>query len=230
MKKTSFISFVFMFSLLFIHLAWGGLAPEKVARLKRLADRGKYLSSRIPANKQPILSSGSQRLIQLGKNWDHIEMMLERAPARAESGLPATIGLLKPQEVSDPNASTELASRLLGFTQSETSVAQCGNTAVTGFNDSGSIIEQLLVSPSQSFSFNGRGRSTNKGKNWTDLGFLNSDPIPAVVPVGGFYDLNGDPVIGCTDENTFYYSSLATQFDATPLPITSDISVSKSTN
>jgi hypothetical protein len=230
MKKTSFISFVFILSLLFIHLAWAGLAPEKVARLKRLADRGNFLSSRIPANKQLILSTGSRRLIQLGKNWDHIEMMLKRAPAKAESGMPDAIGVLKPQEVSDPNAPNELVSRFLGFTQSETSVAQCGSTAVTGFNDTGSVFEQLLVSPSQSFSFVGRARSTNKGKNWTDLEFLNSDPIPAVVPVGGFYDLNGDPVIGCSDENTFYYSSLALQSDGDGIPITSDISISKSTD
>lgn len=107
---------------------------------------------------------------------------------------------------------------LSGFTQSETHTGWCGNNVVVGFNDSGSFFESLVAAVG-GLSFNGLARSTNRGASYTDLMFLNPGP-------GTFDFLAGDPVIGCSDANTFYYASL---FETgTPSAPLTAISVSKS--
>jgi hypothetical protein len=83
-------------------------------------------------------------------------------------------------------------------------------------------------SASGSFSINGFAYSTNAGRNFKDGGILLSDPVPAGV---AFRDLFGDPVVRCSDSDTFYY---AAQAEDTP-PVATDprfsgISVSKSTD
>jgi len=138
-------------------------------------------------------------------------------------------GALDSKKASNPFEAEDFISRLAGNTQSEESVAWCGNNALVGFNDSGSFIRTLLPpspSPSLSFSFNGWSRSTNAGDSFTDKGILLSDPIP----VGSrFLDLFGDPVLRCTDSSTFYYASLATNTTISSGTF-SAISVSKSTD
>ncbi len=213
--------------------AWVQTMPEPLAGMKRLAMQGKVLREHLPERAQQLLSPGGQRLVELGKNWDRWEELLQQARSRlGERRSPVVHGeeavgpkILAPKVVSNPSVSVDLRSRMFGFTQSETSVAWCGTNVVTGWNDSGSQLEQALVSPTGSFSFNGRGRSTTKGTSFADLGFLNSDPVPAG---SDFYDLGGDPVLQCGDQNTFYYASLATNFMG--MTTTSDISVSKSTD
>jgi len=88
-----------------------------------------------------------------------------------------------------------------------------------GFNDSGSLPESIFFGPG-GLSFNGVARSSDRGRSFVDLGFLNPGP--------NFFDLLlGDPVLGCGNENTFYYASL---FETgTPSVPLSAISVSKST-
>ncbi|MBZ0169514.1 MAG: hypothetical protein K8F29_08760 [Kofleriaceae bacterium] len=84
---------------------------------------------------------------------------------------------------------------------------------MVGFNDTGSYL-QTFFTP-LGLSLNGVARSTNKGSSFTGLGYPNPGPV--------FSDfLAGDPVVVCSDPNTFYYASL---FERTA---TSDISVSKS--
>lgn len=115
------------------------------------------------------------------------------------------------------NPSTDLAfSRLGGFTQNVTSTAWCGDHVVVGFQDSGSEGETLGI-PDIGFSFNGVARSTNAGRTFTDLGFLNP---------GGNVDLEliGSSVVACTNDETFYYAALALDFG----PFTSGASVSTS--
>jgi len=104
--------------------------------------------------------------------------------------------------VSNPNTDF-LSSRVTGFTQSETSTAWCGSNVVVGFNDSGSVIETFgsLLAGINGLSVNGVALSTDQGHTFQDLGSLNPGPDPS-----GF--LAGDPVIGCADIKTFYYSSL----------------------
>jgi hypothetical protein len=118
------------------------------------------------------------------------------------------------------NPAQYIYSVLSGFVQSETHTAWCGNNVVVGFNDTGSRHESYL-SGVGGISLNGVARSTNKGVSYTDLRYLN--PGPDVNNI-----LNGDPVLGCADANTFYYSSL---FETGPptAPI-SAVSVSKSTD
>ena len=119
--------------------------------------------------------------------------------------------------VSDPSTDFD-SSRLGEFTQNETSTAWCGDVVVVGFNDSGSFGETLPM-PGIGLSFNGRARSTNRGRTFTDLGFLNPGPSVDL-------QLLGDPVVACTDAATFYYASLFLDFG----PFTTSVSVSKSAN
>ena len=101
--------------------------------------------------------------------------------------------------MSDPSTDF-FFSVLAGFTQSETSTAWCGKNVMVGFNDSGSLPESLFFGPG-GLSFNGVALSTDQGRSFQDLGLLNPGP--------NFFDfLSGDPVVGCSNESTFYYASL----------------------
>lgn len=71
---------------------------------------------------------------------------------------------------------------------------------VVGFNDSGSFGETYFTTGGLSEA--GLARSTDTGQMFTDLGFLNPGPVFTDV-------LFGDPVVACTDADTFYYSSLS---------------------
>ncbi|PYM03719.1 MAG: hypothetical protein DMD82_16350, partial [Candidatus Rokuibacteriota bacterium] len=154
----------------------------------------------MPEPAKRALSSGALNLVNLAERWPQVEpLLLQRrvgsraAPAlRREEEAPGPLAIAPPgTQVNDPSTDVDF-SPFSGFTQSETSTAWCGKNVVVGWNDTGSIFQ------SEGTSSNGYGRSTNRGRTFTDLGFL---PAPA-----GF--LAGDPVIGCTDEHTFYYSSL----------------------
>lgn len=199
------------------------LSPEprdQLHHLKTSADQVWALAQQMPENARRLLSSGAQNLIHLSQNWEKVAPKLRQASPeqRSRSAVPS---ILAPKRVSDPN--TDVAfSALGGFTQSETSVARCGNTAVVGWNDSGSVLETFFGGPGGS-SFNGVGRSTNANNanpTFTDLGFLNPGADPED-------SLRGDPVVACTNANTFYYASLFFDNDA---PVQSCISVSASTN
>lgn len=206
------------------NLAWAQVAMERLTALKGMAERVKTFAQRMPEPRRNKLSSGALNLINLAERWDQIEPHLRRAtpglgrvgpvaPAFNGHEQAAAIEILAPKQVSNLSADVS-SSRLAGFTQSETSTAWCGNNVVVGFNDSGSFLETTLL-PGSGLSFNGVSRSTNKGGSFTDLGFLNPGPV-----ITDF--LSGDPVLGCSDSNTFYYASLFER------ATTSDISVSKS--
>jgi hypothetical protein len=189
--------------------------------LQRLAERGRALKSSLGARHQ-YLSSAGQRLVGLGSEE------LQAAFRRAREARVAARGQ---EQVSDPLASEDFISRLAGNTQSGSSLGWCGRNAVSGFNDWGSFVATFLGmggSASGSFSINGFAYSTNAGRNFTDGGILLSDPVPAGV---AFRDLFGDPVVRCSDSDTFYY---AAQAEDTPVVTTdprfSGISVSTSTD
>ena len=194
--------------------------PSAAARVATGTDMGPRLSSR--------LSGAALNLWQLARGWPKVANQVKKA---VESAGMSALSSLAPTQVSTP-AYDVAFSKFAWFTQSETSTAWCGQNAVIGYNDSGSFQEQLFVSPSFSFSLNGRAMSTNQGALFTDMGFLPSDPVPS----GSiYYDLAGDPVVQCTDKSTFYYASLATNSadtdsDGVVDTVFSDISVSKSTN
>ncbi|MBI2883747.1 MAG: exo-alpha-sialidase [Candidatus Methylomirabilis oxyfera] len=217
------IVLVSSFVILSEKVTWAQVVPERLVGMKQMAERVKDLAQRMPESTRNMLSSGALNLINLAERWDRIEPHLRRAlPMPLSSGgpiLPSDVGgaladrILAPKQVSNLSADVS-SSRLAGFTQSETSTAWCGNNVVVGFNDSGSILETMPL-PGIGLSLNGIARSTNKGGSFTDLGFLNPGPVITDV-------LAGDPVLACSDENTFYYASIFER------ATTSDISVSRS--
>jgi len=126
-------------------------------------------------------------------------------------------GVLAGGRVSDPKYDTVITP-MGGFTQSETSTAWCSPNVVVTFNDSGSYLESYFFGIG-GFSFNGYSRSTNNGTSFVDQGFLNPSANPA-------FFLAGDPVVRCTNENTFQYASLLLDYG----PYESAISLSTSTD
>ena len=98
--------------------------------------------------------------------------------------------------MSDPLA--DAANNFLsGFVQSETSTAWCGDVALVGFNDSGSLLPSLTVG---GLVFSGYSRSSDRGRTFTDMGF-----VPASNPD---FELLGDPVMGCGSQKDFHYANL----------------------
>ncbi|HXB56482.1 MAG TPA: hypothetical protein VN461_17040 [Vicinamibacteria bacterium] len=185
------------------------------ARMKQLRD----LSARLDESTKGKLSSGAQHLLRMATTWDQIEPVLARsagslnAPLLGRSLHPS--GALGQGAVSDPG--TDLSfSRMGGFTQSETSTAWCGSHVLVAYNDSGSFLETFPI-PGIGQSFNGYSLSTDGGRSFTDLGFLNPGQDLS-------NSLGGDPVAVCTDENTFYQSSIFQFLFST------GVSVSKSTD
>jgi hypothetical protein len=182
------------------------------------------VSAKLPAPAKNRMSSSAQYLLRMAADWTQIGPQLARSATTLSSsvnGKPFSPGgSLSPGTVSDP--STDVAfSRLAGFVQSETSTAWCGNTVVVVFNDSGSYFETYPV-PAIGLSFNGYARSTDGGATFTDLGYLN--------PGANIFNfLEGDPVVTCTDQNTFYQSSILETVSSSFAPLTG-ASVSRSTD
>ena len=178
--------------------------------LDKLAKLGTLLEEKLNSNQEQALSAGGLNLVTVSKHFSRFdfraleaqqrELAVNQSPARRS---PA------PGEVNDPYAAEDFASRLLGMTQSETSAARCGRNVAIGFNDSGSFAATafLGVNPSGGLSFQGWARSTDSGQSYVDQGAMFVADPPAGVTTR---DLFGDPVLGCTSPQTFYYASLAT--------------------
>jgi hypothetical protein len=186
------------------------------AHMKRFQE----LSARLSASQKGKLSSSAQHLLRAAAQWDEMQQTITRSAASLNAPLKGKpfnpkSGPLQNGAVSDPSTDL-LISRMAGFTQSETSTAWCGRNVVVAYNDSGSFLETFPI-PLIGLSFNGYSRSTDGGHSFTDLGFLN--PGPSL-----FNFLGGDPVVACTDENTFYQSSI---FQGA---VSGGVSVSKSTD
>lgn len=187
------------------------------AHLKRIHNA----ASRMPPSARAKLSSSTQHLLLLAARFnDDLITALAQSSVSMHGSLNGhpfvpVSGPLPRGQVNDP--STDLGSRLAGFTQSETSTAWCGHNVVVAYNDSGSFLETFPV-PNIGLSFNGYSSSTDGGRTFSDQGYLNPGQNLANF-------LGGDPVAVCTDENTFYQSSIfSSSFTDT------GVSVSKSTD
>jgi hypothetical protein len=205
--------------------AFGQVSTERLNAIHSRLQQLNTFSQRIPANQRRLLSAGALNLIQFADKFDDTQRGLNRLQPALSDALSVEFGQAAPPETSNgitrvSNPAQDIYSVLAGFTQSETHTAWCGDNVVVGFNDSGSFFESLVAGVG-GLSFNGVARSTNQGASYLDLKFLNPGSN-----VNNF--LAGDPVLGCTDANTFYYASL---FETGPAsaPITA-ISVSKSTD
>jgi hypothetical protein len=204
-------------------------APQRATRiehLNKLAAVGKNLIARLRPAVLASLSGGGQSLVNLSERGDEITSRVgnQQNSGNAQDPRQASAGF-----ANDPYAAEDLLTRFSGMTQSETTVGWCGDTALVGFNDSGSFVSTLILneSPTGSLSFDGYSRSTNRGTGFTDMGALIADPLPAGIM---FRDLLGDPVIGCTSPSNFYYASLATDSGFKFSFVNTGISVSRSTN
>jgi hypothetical protein len=199
---------------------------DLVARhIDHLAKVGKDILNRLRPEIRDRLSFGGQELLAIADKVDKIKQATvnsQGGKTHGPKGLPQGLG-------SDPFAVEDFATRLGGMTQSETSVAWCGPNALIGFNDSGSLVATLFLTPtpSGSISANGWSRSTNAGGSYTDMGALTAEPIPAGLM---FRDLFGDPGLACTSSSNFYYSSLALDTGPDFSFADSGISVSRSTD
>jgi hypothetical protein len=120
--------------------------------------------------------------------------------------------------VNDPQMDTNppyAPNQLDQTTQSETSIAVCGNNVVTGFNDSQQTL--LFLTPGSNLS--GYSVSTNKGQAWNDQATIPNRPG----------DINlGDPWLAADSACNFYYSTLYIDFDVDRFAL--DIGVAKSTD
>lgn len=208
------------------------VSRERLEGLRARMQELKQFFEGLSEEERRALSGSAQNLMQLARKWDEVEEEMgkelpqrQRLETQRWSQLGRSAGhgraeiLSDVPAVSDPGADF-VVSVVSGFTQSETSTGWCEHNVVVGFNDSGSLAESLLFGPGGA-SFNGLARSTDRGATFVDLGFLN--PGPSV-----FDFLEGDPVLTCTSENTFYYASLFQT--GTPPAFLSAISVSKSTD
>jgi hypothetical protein len=185
---------------------WAESTPERLDAIKARLKHVKALFEKLPETRRQVLSGGGQNLLHLAEGFEKMEPGLRKASQqpRVAKALPnfASAETKDPAgaiPVSDPRTDF-FFSVLAGFTQSETSTAWCGNNVMVGFNDSGSLPESLLSGPG-GVSFNGVALSTDQGRSFQDLGFLNPGPNPLNF-------LGGDPVLGCANASTFYYASI----------------------
>lgn len=197
-----------------ILLTTAGAAPAQTgqgrmdaltAHLKQIQD----VASGMPSAARAKLSSGAQNLLRLAELADNGELqgnISQSGAAGTLSGQSFTprSETLPPFQVSD--TSMDLAfSRNAGLVHSETSTAWCGQNVVVAYNDSGSLAESFQALPTIGMSLNGYSRSTDGGRTFIDQGFLNPGR-------GIFHLLGGDPTVVCTDQNTFYQSSVFESF------------------
>ncbi len=218
-------------SLMAVPMAWGQATKESLKTIGSHLAVQKDFFDRLPEQSRRALSGSARNIHQLAKVWPDLEKRLLASPPKL-SQLHSQLGSSElsganPLTVSGPvrvsNPANDFAfGPTQGFTQSETSTAWCGSNAVVGFNDSGSFFESLLVNPSN-LSFNGVGVSSNQGASFQDLGFLTAGTSTTT-----FNFLEGDPVLGCPDASTFYYSSIF--FTSSGATFTNAVSVSKSTD
>ena len=127
--------------------------------------------------------------------------------SQAQSGEEKETG--EPHQISNPRFNFQL-SRFTGFTQNTSSSAWCGHNVVTGFQSTLAILVTGLLPFAQdpnlfvnSETSLGVAYSTNDGESFTDLGFLNPGPITASTNANT--SALGNPVLGCTGANQFYY-------------------------
>jgi hypothetical protein len=195
-----------------------GRIDALAAHLKQIQE----VAWEMPSSARERLSSGAQHLLRLAAIADNGELSSDLAQSEADlhgtlSGRPFTprSETLPAFQVNDPGTDLQF-SRMAGFVQSETSTAWCGQNVVVAYNDSGSFLE-TFSQPGIGMSFNGYSRSTDGGRTFIDQGYLN--PGPNV-----FNFLGGDAVVVCTDQNTFYQSSISQS------RLFNGVSVSKSTD
>lgn len=222
------IVMVGLFSLLSGSVAKAQITMERLEEVRAKLQPSLSFYKKLNSQQQKMLSGASANFFHVLDNWDELEqkaLQLQKTLGQKQQSAAISSAVVAsggPIQVSNPVTDFAFGPSG-GFTQSETSTAWCGSRVVVGFNDSGSFYESLLASAGFNLSFNGFGLSTNQGVSYSDLGFL---PSATANPINF---LEGDPVVACTSERDFYYSSLFATTTSANEPL-SAISVSFSTN
>jgi hypothetical protein len=201
------------------------LSPQQVAATNKILQQMQATIGKLSPQKQQMLD-GYANINQLATAWSKYGMRMTdptfvaRAKAVSQSSTAPGVAGIVP--VSNPTTDVAYSS-FGGFTQSETSTARCGNTVVVGFNDSGSVFETpYYFTGTGGESFSGSGYSTNGGASFTDIGPIN--------PGTNTYNfLGGDPMVNCTDPNTFYFTQIFDFYDSSFNPWAA-IAINASTN
>jgi len=177
----------------------------------------------LPPRHQALLD-GYSHAVHLSRNFDKIAPRLLEARAAQKPLSRREIGKLLAEAdpgvsaVNDPSGDLDF-SPFAGTTQSETHTAMCGNQVVVGFNDSGSFLQTFMFGTG-GLSFSGAAVSSDRGRTFRDIGAMN--------PGADFNNfIQGDPVLNCSDPNTFFYTQIFTFGD---FPGFASIAVSKSTD
>ena len=214
MKKSATILIgQWLFLSVFGSLAGGQMAPQRLETIRSRLQQTKAFFQKMPETHRQVLSGAAQNLIQLVNVWDKggpgLAGNLNRPVElpQTSSGPAAPGGVIR---VSDPDNDFAF-SVLTGFTQSETSTAWCGSHVAVGFNDSGSLAESIFFGPG-GLSFSGVALSTDQGRSFRDLGFVNPGSNPANF-------LLGDPVLGCAEVSTFHYAQIFLTADTSGNPL-----------
>lgn len=184
-------------------LASAQLPVEKVTATNQILQQMKATINKLPLSHQQMLD-GYANISNLADAWRVYGIRLTDpsfvAPSKNANAAEEKRDFVR---VSDP--STDLAySSFAGFTQSETSAAQCGQNVVIGYNDSGSVFETpFFFTGSGGEGFSGASYSSDGGDTFTDIGPINPGPDK-------FSFLGGDPVVTCANPHTFHYTQIFT--------------------
>jgi hypothetical protein len=188
---------------------------------------------RLPVAQRNLLSSGVQNLYHLAKQTQGRQVgpginPAVTANARAQEYVPLSVRQSLAAQlatgvahVSNPAMDYTLSIDS-GFTQSESSTAWCGDSVVVGYNDSGAPLRTAYTTGGAG-SFDGVAVSVDAGRSFRALDYLNPGTDP-----NGF--LQGDPVLGCTSPQNFYYSSLDVYIDTTAETLDTIVTVSNSSD
>lgn len=194
--------------------------PAKIQAIQALLDEIKSGYDQLPPNHMAMLD-GPSHAVQMARVFSQVAPHISKSMTRRQFKEALAEADANLATVND--RSTDLdGSAYAWFTQSETSTARCGNQVVVGFNDSGSLLETAFSFGGSSFS--GAAVSSDGGRTFRDIGFINPGPTPASLVLG-------DPMVTCTDSSTFYFTQLMEFFDPTGvLTLTSAVVISKSTD
>src|SRR5215472_3877272 len=194
--------------------------PAKMQQFQATLNQIKSAYDHLPKNHRALLD-GHTHAVQLARVFPKVAPTIsksisasgfKKAVAEADTGVNLAT-------VNDRSHDLDFSAYAL-YTQSETSTARCGNQVVVGFNDSGSEFETFFFNGGSSFS--GASVSSDGGKTFQDIGFINPGPN-----LSNF--LLGDPVLTCTDSSTFYFTQLMTFVDPSNIPQSATV-ISKSTD
>jgi hypothetical protein len=172
-------------------------SADRMAALKARFDQVKSMFDGAPINHQ-MLMSGASNFLNASSMINRMSTAASSGKSLSHRGWKGNAPSFNPGVVSVNDNSTDLDfSSSDGMSQNTTSTAMCGNQVVVGFNDTGSLFQSVFFGTG-GVSTSGVAVSSNGGRTFTDLGFVNP----------GSDDLLGDPVVTCSDSSRFFMTQV----------------------